>query len=148
MATIRKRGDFQWELCVRRKGHPTQCKTFGIKVDAERWARAVEKEMDGGSFISQKEAERTSLEEAFKRFIHEYIEKNLAHPKNEIVRARGIMKYPFAKKSLVAIRGNDIAKLIQEREAQGRSPHPIREILPLFSGSTKLPALIGAWKAW
>ena len=118
---------------VRRKGHPTQCKTFEIKADAERWARAVEKEMDGGSFISQKEAERTSLEEAFKRFIPEYIEKNLAHPKNEIVRAHGIMKYPFAKKSLVAIRGNDIAKLIQEREAQGRSPHTIARDIALIS---------------
>ncbi|EFL86863.1 hypothetical protein HMPREF0326_00637 [Desulfovibrio sp. 3_1_syn3] len=133
MATIRKRGDFQWEVRVRRKGHPTQCKTFEIKADAERWARAVEKEMDGGAFISQKEAERTSLEEAFKRFIPEYIEKNLAHPKNEIVRAHGIMKYPFAKKSLVAIRGNDIAKLIQEREAQGRSPHTIARDIALIS---------------
>lgn len=133
MATIRKRGDFQWEVRVRRKGHPTQCKTFEIKADAERWARMIEKEMDGGSFISQKEAERTSLEEAFNRFISEYIEKNLAHPRNEILRAHGIMRHPFVKKSLISIRGHDIAKYIQEREAQGRSPHTIARDIALIS---------------
>lgn len=37
MATIRKRGDFQWEVRVRRKGRPTQCNTFELKTDAEHW---------------------------------------------------------------------------------------------------------------
>ena len=133
MATIRKRGDFQWEVRVRRKGHPIQCKTFEIKADAEKWARAVEKEMDGGSFVSQKEAERTSLMEAIDRFIPEYIEKNLAHPKHEVLRAHAIARYPFARKSLVAIRGSDIAAYIQERESQGRSPHTIARDIALIS---------------
>ncbi len=133
MATIRKRGDFQWEVRVRRKGHPIQCKTFEIKADAERWARSVEKEMDGGAFISQKEAERTTLKEALERFIPEYIEKNLAHPKPEMLRANAIAKYPFAQKSLVAIRGSDIAAYIREREAQGRSPHTIARDIALIS---------------
>ena len=35
MADIRKRGDYQWQARVRRKGHPSQTKTFG-SVGIER----------------------------------------------------------------------------------------------------------------
>lgn len=133
MASIRKRGNLQWEARVRRKGHPIQCKTFETKIDAEKWARMVEKEMDGGSFISQKEAERMTLQEALERFIPEYIEKNLAHPKPETLRARALMHYALAQKTLAALRGSDIATFVKEREAQGRSPHTIARDIALIS---------------
>ena len=133
MATIRKRGNLQWEARIRRKGHPIQCKTFESKLDAEKWARMIEKDMDGGSFISQKEAERTTLKEALERFIPEYIEKNLAHPKPETLRAHGLMKYPFVQKSLAELRGSDIAAFVKEREGQGRSPHTITRDIALIS---------------
>jgi len=133
MATIRKRGNLQWEVRIRRKGHPIQCKTFETKSDAEKWARMVEKEMDGGSFISQKEAERTTLQEALERFIPEYIEKNLAHPRPEILRAKALMRYALAQKSLAALRGSDIAAFVKEREGQGRSPHTIMRDIALIS---------------
>lgn len=133
MASIRKRGNLQWEARIRRKGHPVQCKTFETKVDAEKWARMVEKEMDGGSFISQKEAERTTLREALERYIPEYIEKSLKHVQKEKVRATRLMKYPFALKSLVALRGSDLAAFVRMREEQGRSPHTIDRDLAMIS---------------
>ncbi len=40
MATFRKRGPYQWETRIRKKGDPTTCNTFDTKVDAEAWARA------------------------------------------------------------------------------------------------------------
>ncbi len=133
MASIRKRGNLQWEARVRRKGHPIQCKTFEAKVDAEKWARMVEKEMDGGSFISQKEAKRTTVREALERFIPEYIERNLAHAHKETVRAKRVMEYPFAQKALAALRGSDLSAFIHEREQQGRSPHTISRDIALIS---------------
>lgn len=133
MASIRKRGNLQWEARVRREGHPIQCKTFDTKLDAEKWARMIEKEMDGGSFISQKEAERTTLQEALERFIPEYIEKSLAHPKPETLRARALMRYTLAQKTLATLRGSDIAAYVKEREAQGRSPHTIMRDIALIS---------------
>lgn len=133
MATIRKRGDFQWEVRVRRKGHPIQCKTFELKADAERWARAVEKEMDSGAFVSQKEAEKTTLRDVLERYISDYIERNLAHPHKETVRAKRIMEYPFACKTLVALRGSDLAAFVKMREEQGRSPHTIDRDLAMIS---------------
>ncbi len=36
MATIRKRGPYQWEARIRKKGYPTQSKTFETKKDAEQ----------------------------------------------------------------------------------------------------------------
>lgn len=46
MASIRKRGDLQWEARVRRRGWPLQSKTFETKVAAEAWARQTEGEME------------------------------------------------------------------------------------------------------
>lgn len=48
MASIRKRGDLQWEARIRRTGYPVTCKTRIKKSDAEAWARDVESEMDRG----------------------------------------------------------------------------------------------------
>ena len=41
MATITKRNG-RWQARVRRKGFPTQTKTFSQKGDAERWVRQTE----------------------------------------------------------------------------------------------------------
>jgi hypothetical protein len=35
MATIRKRGPYQWEVRIRKKGYPAQSKTLESKKDAE-----------------------------------------------------------------------------------------------------------------
>ncbi|WP_165386511.1 hypothetical protein [Pseudomonas orientalis] len=42
MATIRNRGEHQWEAQIRRKGYPAQRKTFETKSDAQAWARMIE----------------------------------------------------------------------------------------------------------
>lgn len=46
-----------WRAQVRRKGHPTQTKTFDTKILAEKWARGIEAAIDqgsGGAKISSK----------------------------------------------------------------------------------------------
>lgn len=47
MASITKVGK-KWRALIRRKGHPSQCKTFPVKAQAEAWARQVEGGMDVG----------------------------------------------------------------------------------------------------
>lgn len=47
MASIIKVGE-KWRALVRRKGHPTYCKTFRVKVQAEAWARQIESDIDRG----------------------------------------------------------------------------------------------------
>ena len=108
MATIRKRGELQWEARIRRKGWPVTCKTFERKADAEAWARDIEGEMDRGVFVSRTEAEGTTLAEALDRYIDDYIPK-LAQEKREKNRAQALKKRDLACRFLAGIRGKDIA---------------------------------------
>ena len=68
MATIRKKGDFQWHAQIRRKGFPSQTKTFNYREDAEKWARSIERDMDAGVFTSASDAERMTLRDLIRDF--------------------------------------------------------------------------------
>lgn len=140
MATFRKRGKNQWQAKIRRKGWPKQTKTFETKSDAEAWAREIEGEMDRGVFVSRKEAENTTLEEAFKRFIDEYVPR-YAQPRTERNRINHILTYPLASRFLASIRGKDLADFVKTREKEGASANTIRldldKISILFSVASK-----------
>ena len=125
MATIRKRGAYQWGARIRKRGYPTTCKTFETKADAEKWARELESEMDRGIFASRTESERYTLSECLDRFIEEYVPR-LKHPEFEIRRIRVIQKHPLAYRIMASIRSKDIAEFRKDREAQGIKPNTIR----------------------
>lgn len=72
MATIRKKGDYQWHVQIRRKGFPSQTKTFMYREDAEKWARATERDMDARVFTSASDAERTTLRDLIEDFKAEF----------------------------------------------------------------------------
>lgn len=62
MATYQQRGE-QWRAIVRRKGFPSQSKTFARKTDAQKWARKIEGTIDDGDFyVSSKATVRELLE--------------------------------------------------------------------------------------
>lgn len=132
MASIRKRGDLQWEARIRRKGWPVTCKTFNTKSDAEKWARDIENEMDRGVFTSRTEAENTTLHEALERFIAEYVPR-YNNPKLETIKARALQRRKIASKFMAAIRSKDIADFMQERAAEGVAGNTIRLDLALIS---------------
>jgi integrase len=68
MGTITKRGDLQWQAKVRRKGSPPQSRTFMYKEDAEKWVRAIERELETTGFVDRREAEKNTLAEVLKRY--------------------------------------------------------------------------------
>lgn len=68
MATITKRGPYQWRAQVRRHGYPAQSKTFNTKAEAEAWANMIESEMSRGIWVSRSEAETTTLYEILARY--------------------------------------------------------------------------------
>jgi integrase len=136
MASIRKRGDLQWEARIRRKGWPVTCKTFTTKSDAEKWARDIETEMDRGIFTSRAEAESTTLSEALERFIVEYVPR-YNNPKLETIKVRGIQRRKIASKFMAAIRSKDIA---EEREAEGVAGNTVRIDLAILSRVFNLAA--------
>jgi len=71
MATYVKRDNGKWQAKVRRLGYPPVSKAFDRKGDAEKWATALEREMDIGAFINRNDAERTTFADAAKRYSEE-----------------------------------------------------------------------------
>lgn len=55
MASFRQHGK-GWQARVRRRGYPDITKVFEARQDAEKWARALESEIDRGQFVNVSEA--------------------------------------------------------------------------------------------
>ncbi|CAJ8379821.1 phage integrase family protein [Burkholderia pseudomallei] len=113
MPTIRKRGQYQWEAQVRRRGYPAQSKTFTTKAEAEAWASMIESEMSRGVWVSRNEAEATTLYEALKRY-----EEEISLSKKGAAQEASVLKIcqaaDLAKRPLATIRSADIARLRDE----------------------------------
>lgn len=73
MASIRKKGDYQWHVQVRKKGHPTQTKTFTTRVAAERWGRETEVAIEHGLFFDRSISERTTISDLINRYKEEVL---------------------------------------------------------------------------
>ncbi len=67
MATIRKRGELQWQAIVKRDGI-CKSKTFLHRADAEKWSRMIEVEIDRGVFVDRTETERNTLHDILTRY--------------------------------------------------------------------------------
>lgn len=76
MATFKQRENGTWQAVVRRKGHPPQSRTFDLKVDAEKWARGIERDMDRGEFKDVKNARSTTLGQVLEHYRDNNMEKN------------------------------------------------------------------------
>ncbi|MDY0261898.1 site-specific integrase [Syntrophotalea acetylenica] len=131
MASINKRGPYQWQVKIRRKGYPLQSKTFETEEDAKKWARLIESEMDRGIFVCQAEAEKTTLEEALKRYKRE-ITPGKKGKKQEESRINILSRSPLGPRYLASIRGTDVAKYRDERLLE-RSPITVNNELILLS---------------
>lgn len=123
MGTIRKRGDYQFQAQVRRAGYPAQSKTFDTRKDAEKWVRAIEREMDTGSFIPRGEAERTTIAKLAERYLEERA-SDMKGKRQEEQRVNTISK-KFGKYHLSAIAPAMIADWIKEL-GKTRSPQTVQ----------------------
>lgn len=72
MATIRKKGDFQWHVQIRRK-HVVETRTFMTKTDGEVWARDVESQIDRNTYVSSKIAMSTKFAQSCDRYEKEIL---------------------------------------------------------------------------
>lgn len=108
MASIRKRGEHQWQAEVRKKGHPPQRRTFLARADAERWARQTESDIERGVFVDRSEAESTSLIDALDRYARE-ITPTKKGARQELTLVKRLQASPLAQRPLAAVRSADIA---------------------------------------
>ena len=114
MASFRKRDSGLWQAQVRKKGYPTQTKSFKTRAAATQWVRSIEYEMDQGLFVSRNEAETTTVGELLDRYLIEYTaDKKGAGP--EACRIQMLLRHPLAKRFIASVRGLDMARYRDER---------------------------------
>ena len=131
MATLRLRGLHQWQAEVRKRGYPSQTKTFETKMEAQAWARKIEHQMDSRQFEDKREADSTTLHEAFERYAIE-ITSQKKGVKQEVLLIKRLQKLPLALRPLSSIQGRDLAHYRDSRLKEvGRTT--VRKELALFS---------------
>ena len=114
MATIDKRGDFQWRVQVRRHGYPAQSKTFETREAAEKWARAIERELDIGLYINRGPAEKNTLGDILKRYLNEVVPTHKG-AKIEKIRINAILKAKVCQLAMIALTPASLAEWRDER---------------------------------
>ena len=130
MATFRKRSG-AWQALVKKKGFGQIGRTFDTKAEAEAWATIIESEMTRGVFVTRKEAENTTLEEALDRYEREIIPSKKGGA-IESVRIRTWKRSSLAKRSLASIQGKDVASYRDVRLKEV-APNTVRLELALLS---------------
>lgn len=131
MATFRKRGPYQWEAQIRKRGYPAQSKTFNTKAEAEAWAKMIESEMARGVWLSRGEAESTTLREALERYQAEIVPHKKGKVQEDSI-IRMLLTLPLALRPLASIRGADIASL-RDVWLQDYAPATVLRRLALLS---------------
>ncbi len=131
MATITARGDYQFQAIIRRKGFPSQTKTFETRSEAERWAREVESKMDTGYFSDRREAEKTTLAQALQKYLDQVTctKKGATAERNRI---KQLQRHPIALRSLASLRAKDFTQYRDER-LEEVSANTVRLELALLS---------------
>lgn len=140
MATIRKRGDFQWQAIVKRKGYPLQSKTFNYRKDAEAWARDVERDMDRGIYMPRQEAERTTIHDLIERYREDVLHEKRGKHFAPTLR---LLDDSLGKYALAALTSKIVADFRDKRLKAGKSASTVRKEINLLS---KLIDLAG--KEW
>lgn len=130
MATIRKRGELQWQAIVKRKGYPLQSKTWNTRKEAEAWARQIESEMDRGVFVSRAEVERTTLNDLIERYRVEVLPSKRG---KHFGPALKVLDEHLGKYSLAALSPKLVAGFRDKRTKAGLSASTVKKEINLLS---------------
>lgn len=132
MATYRRRGRYSWEAQVRRRGWPSQTKTFDTKAEAEAWAAMIESEMNRGVWLDRSEAEATTLGALLDRY-----ETEVVPALKGAIRERSVLRLwrqtPLAKRTVATIRSGDVAQQRDAWLADGLAPATVLRRLARLS---------------
>lgn len=133
MAAISKRGDYQWFAQIRRRGYPIQSKTFETRAAAEKWARAIERELDQGLYINRSPAEKTTLGDLLKDYLREVVPTHKGAD-SEKIRINAMLRAKICKLSLAALTPAALSEWRDERLKEV-SPATVRRDLDVISAA-------------
>jgi integrase len=131
MASFRQRGG-RWQARVLRAGYPDQTRTFESKVDAEKWARALESEIDKGQFANVTEAQRTTLGDLIERYLVE-VTPTMKGVTEDTIRLKALMRKPIARWSMANLSAGRVAGFRDDRLKEVSAGTVIRELAYLSS---------------
>jgi integrase len=139
MATFRKLPSGSWQVRVRRKGESTVTKTFTTKALADKWARAIESQIDQGTFVDRSEVESTTLGELIDRYLIEVTPTKKTA--SQETRRLKILKNGLGHLILGSIQSKHIAayrdKRLQEGKAGGTVIKDINNLSHIFTVAIK-----------
>ena len=133
MATFVQRSNGVWQARIRRKGAPTLSRTFDLKVDAEAWAREIEREHQRGNVAAlRQEAQRTTVADALDLYLQGPVKdmRSSKARRGYLERARA----EFGRQFLATVRGVDIAAWRDRLMADGLAPQTVLHHLTALSG--------------
>ena len=126
MASFRERNG-KWQARVIREGYPEQTKTFETRVDAEKWARSLESEIDKGQFVSVTEAQRTTLGDLIARYLFE-VTPTMKGAAEDTIRLKAMTRKSIARWSMANLSAARIAAFRDERLKEVSGGTVIREL--------------------
>lgn len=130
MATIRKKGDMQWHVQVRKKGFPTQTRTFLQKADAERWAKETEIAMERGLFFDRAASERTTVAELVEKYREEVLPTKRG---NHFGSCLDVIEAEFGESAVARINSQAVARWRDKMTKAGFAASTIRKRLAVLS---------------
>lgn len=131
---IRKRGEYQYQVEIRRTGYPRQTRTFETLADAKAWEREQLAKMDQGTFRDARALKGTTLHKALDRYMQEVVpSKAKGGQRNERNRIRLIQKHPIAQRLMTSLCAADFSAYKAQRLAQVGSANTVRLELALLS---------------
>lgn len=131
MASFRKQGS-SWQARVRRRGYPVEVKSFPTKAEAERWARAIEGEMDRGEFVSRTEAEQTTFGEVVQRYMETITPQKRGHVE-ETIRLKATLRHRIARISMANLTPQAVADYRDDRLRTCKANTVIRDLAVMSS---------------
>jgi integrase len=108
MASILKRGEYSYQAVIRRRGFPSQTKTFDTKAEAQKWARMIERDMDRGAWRDSSAAERSTLGDVLRRYAAEVTPAKKG-ASIEATKINAILRDPICSHRMSALSGMELA---------------------------------------
>ena len=131
MASIRKRNN-RWEVRVRRRGYPTQTKTFTHKSSAQIWAKETELDLETAHLKSAPFTKSPTLAAAVERYLSETIVRHKG-ARSAVYRLRRITEELGGDRSIAEITELDISAYRNKRLSLVTAGSVRRELV-LISG--------------
>lgn len=125
MATFRKRGEYQWQAQIRKKGMPSITKTFETKEEAKDWATDIERDMRRGLFVDRREADSTTLLKMLEKYEEEVTPRKKSKNREKFRIAKW-KKNKLASYFLTSIKPKDIAEFRDDGRKQKLAENTIR----------------------